>query len=71
MTVGLAIKKKEGESWKECARRYGAENGLEHEVMDSYESYIRAGNNEANAAWSACVDWDVADLFDSSKGGYV
>jgi len=70
MTVGLAIKKLPTETWEQCALRYARKHGLEFEVMAAYRDYIQQGDKPQDAAWSACVDWDIADLFDSAKGGW-
>lgn len=62
MNMGLSIKRNEGESWLDCALRYGRKYGLEHEIKTEYDESIAAGNNEEDAAWGAVYEWDCCDL---------
>jgi hypothetical protein len=60
--VSLGIRRQEGETWKDAARRIARVQGLEHEVMDIYEHEIARGSSEEEAAWTACYEWDVCDI---------
>ncbi len=60
--VGLAIKRLEGETWRDCAARIARKNGLELEVMVAFDEAIKRGVPDDEAAWEACYEWDVCDL---------
>lgn len=60
--MGVGIRRKDGETWRECAERYGERYGLREEVLEHFDANVRAGDNEADAALHACMEWDVCDL---------
>ena len=60
--AGLKITRLPGESWRDCASRYGRKYGLEREVLDEFDKNIAAGDPEDDAAHAACFDWDVCEL---------
>lgn len=57
----LVISRNEGESWRDCAARYGERYGLKEEVLVEYDNAISAGAEESQAAWEACCEWDILD----------
>lgn len=61
--IGLGISRLENETWRECALRYGKHYGMEGEIEDSFNDYVARGDAEEEAAWAACLDWDVASIF--------
>jgi hypothetical protein len=63
----LGIERKEGETWRECAARIGRQHGLESEVLYFYDEDIKAGVPEDKAAWGACLEWDVCDMYVDGK----
>lgn len=63
MSVGLGIRRQPEETWKEAALRLARPFGLEQEVAEEYEHQIANGASEDRAAWAACYEWDVAELF--------
>jgi hypothetical protein len=60
--IGLRITRADGESWRECAERYAARFGLQSEVLEQFDSDVANGTAESDAALSACIDWDIAEL---------
>ena len=60
--VSLGIIRNEGESWLDCAIRYAKPWGLDMEVLDEYDRNIKQGMSEADAALSACYEWDVCEV---------
>jgi hypothetical protein len=61
--VGLGLTKEDNETWRECAIRYGKAYGMDREVAESYDAEIASSEDESTAAWSACRDWDVLNIF--------
>lgn len=60
--TALGISRNEGESWLDCALRYGRKFGLENEVQEQYDRYRALGDTEEEAAWGAVYEWDCCDL---------
>ena len=60
--TGLGITKNEGETWREAAIRYATKFHMQGEVEETYDHLIADGENEASAAWGACLEWDVLDF---------
>lgn len=59
----LEITRKEGETWRECAARYGRKYGLEHEVLANFDGFISCGEgDEMAAAFDSCLEWDICDV---------
>lgn len=58
----LGLKRNDGESWRDCAVRYGKRYSMEKEVVGWYDQAIKDGDTEEEAAWSACCEWDVLDI---------
>lgn len=61
-TIGITRQK--GETWLDCAKRSGAPYGLEQEIEAAYWKFIGEGTEDYNAALLACMEWDVALLFE-------
>jgi hypothetical protein len=57
----LKITRLENESWEDCARRYARPHGLELEVMENFRAAIARGENEDQAAFDACYEWDLTE----------
>lgn len=69
--VGLKITRNPGESWRDCAARYGRAEGLEFEVTQWFDDIMRyqPGVGEERAALEAVCEWDCCDLaFDGKTG---
>jgi hypothetical protein len=48
-----------GETWRECALRHARPYRLEAEVGEAFDSHVRNGDAEDEAALWACWEWDV------------
>lgn len=57
----LKISRKDNESWKECALRYGYKYGMDEEVLEEYEKLKAQGMTDREAAFYACVECDICD----------
>lgn len=64
MSLGCA--RREGESWRECAARYGRAWGLEREVLEYFDRFVAEGDAEARACWGALLEWDCLDYRDEA-----
>jgi hypothetical protein len=63
--IGLKITRlSEDESWFDCAMRYARKHGLEDEVKEDFEIAIRSGVPPEEAAFDACYEWDVCDVYE-------
>jgi hypothetical protein len=49
------------ETWRQCVARYAAKFDLEDEVLRDFDTEVRAGTPENQAAWNACYEWDVLE----------
>lgn len=63
----LAIRRREGESWREAVARHGARFGLEEETLEEFDELIAGGEIPDRAAWYACYE-AVAGLWNELKG---
>ena len=63
----LVLTRNENESWLECALRYAKPYGMEHEVKEYYDEFIANGSTEENAAFDACLEWDLLDYKKDDK----
>lgn len=63
MRVGLKIERLNGETWRDAAARYGRMHGLEAEVLAAFDYDVSVGTQEPDAAYSACYEWDVCDVW--------
>jgi len=55
-------------SWRDTAASYAAPWGLVDEVLDDYDKAIARGDTPAQAAWVACLEWDVTPIGDDPPG---
>lgn len=62
--VGVSIRREYDESWRDCAKRYARAYGLEYEVLEYYDNAVESGMAPEDAAFEACIQWDVLDLAD-------
>jgi len=60
--MGLRLTRKPDQSWRDAAIEQARRFGMERDVTDSFDAYIAAGDDEAEAAWCSCHDWDVLDF---------
>lgn len=60
--MALVVKRLEGETWKQTALRYAAKYGLAEEVAEAFDELVEGGTPADQAAWNACVEWDVAEF---------
>jgi hypothetical protein len=66
--MALVFRRQKTESWKEAMLRYARRYHIEKDVLETYEHFVRAGETEARAAWSALYEWDLLD-FSGNSGG--
>lgn len=59
--TGLSLTRNEGETWREAAKRQATRFGLQDEVLEEFDMAVAAGEPEEQAAWGACLEWDVLD----------
>lgn len=59
----LKAMRMDGESWRECVRRYAEPYGMEDDALDSFDNYLLSneGKTEADAASFALYTWDLMD----------
>jgi hypothetical protein len=63
----LAIRRKDGESWRDCCARYGREHRREREVLEIFDARVaelpdpHSEDDEGQIALGACYEWDVCD----------
>jgi hypothetical protein len=62
--MGLVLKKREGETWREAALRQAKKHRMESKVAQEYDHYLSCGHEPCRAAWCACYEWDVLDFID-------
>lgn len=55
------IHRLQNEDWRECVARYGRRGGFECETIEEYDTMVRNGFKEIDAALAACQLWGVAD----------
>lgn len=59
--IGLGICPTKAETPLETALRYAKRYGLEEEVRFCYDRAIGRGADECQAAWEACMEWDICE----------
>lgn len=62
--MSLGLRRREGETWLEAARRMAQPYGLAADVERFYHRYLHEGMDESRAAWAACCEWDVLEYRD-------
>ncbi len=62
--MSLRVQRREGETWQDCVVRYAQPWGLEQECLEVYDELISKGEDEGQAAFWACEEWDVLDFVD-------
>lgn len=62
MATGVGITRLDGETWRQAAERIASRWGLQDEVLEEFDMAVAAGEPEDQAAWGACMEWDVADM---------
>lgn len=62
--MALMVRRLEGETWKQAALRHAAKHGLTAVVEVLFDELVAGGTSEDQAAWNACVEWDVAEFED-------
>jgi hypothetical protein len=65
-SVSLAVRRNEGESWRECALRHAEPYGLTQEIAFGYDAAIMAGVAAPDACFLACYEWDVVPVVEST-----
>ena len=65
--IAYVLPRMEKESWLDAALRMGKGKNLQEEIKHSYDKYINLNYIEEKAAWSACYDWGVLEMFDLDK----
>jgi hypothetical protein len=65
---GLMIRRNDGETWRECAARYGRKHGLEAEIIEMFDADVaeldtpHSEDDEGQIALDCCMEWDVCDV---------
>jgi len=59
--MSLVLSKREDQTWRDAAIEQARRYGMERDVTEYFDRFIAAGDDEAEAAWSACYEWDVLD----------
>lgn len=60
LPMSFRLKREENESWRDCAIRQASKYGMADEVAQSFDSLLEF-EDEENAAFDACYEWDVLD----------
>lgn len=60
----LYCRRRDDESWRDCAIRYARRYGLEREVLEQFDAAIAAGAHDAQACMHALDEWDLLDYRD-------
>lgn len=66
MTVYI-LKRKE-ETWREFIYRRAEDYGLEYEAVQTFDTAVANGASEADAAFSACSEWELLYYADEPTG---
>lgn len=59
--IGIGVTRLEGESWRDCVKRYASKYGLEVECLQEFDN--DPDPNEARRAWGALLEWDIGDYY--------
>ncbi len=59
--MSLVCRRNEGETWRECALRYGRAWGLETDIAEYFDQFIAYGDSPSEACWSALLECDCLD----------
>lgn len=62
--MSLRLSRKPDQSWRDAAIDQARRHGMERDVTEDYDRFVAAGDDPAEAAWSACYEWDVLDFID-------
>ena len=60
--TALVFRRQKTETWKEAMLRYARRYYMENDVLETYERFVRTGETEVRAAWSALYEWDLLDF---------
>lgn len=58
----LGISRLEGETWRQAAERQAKKWGVEDDVLETYDALSPTDDDNVDAAWAACREWDVLEL---------
>lgn len=64
MAGELYIQRESDETWREAVARQAGKYGLSHECLTIYDALRKnqPDMDESEAAWCACLEWDVLEL---------
>lgn len=63
--MSLVLRREGSETWREAAIRQASKFSMQDDVAASFDAEAPVTENDhAQAAWSACYEWDVLDLED-------
>jgi hypothetical protein len=68
MEAAFVLTKNGDESWHDCAVRHAKKFGLQFEVAKDFDTLVKQGNTEEDAAVTACMNWDVCELKSGGAG---
>lgn len=57
LVVGLAVRRDDGETWRECVARIASGWGLEAECLAEFDANPNRETDPAQAAWNALYEW--------------
>lgn len=60
-SMKLGISRSEGETWRRAAERQAIKWGVEDDVLGTYDALSPADDDNVDAAWAACREWDVLE----------
>jgi len=64
--IGLKCERLKSETWREMVERYASAYGLEKEALAYFDSEIKCGTSEQDAAWEALYDWDLLEVYNEN-----
>jgi hypothetical protein len=66
----LTIRRKKGETWRECVERYASKYGgeaMKVEVLADFDRRVAGGVEASEAAIGVCHDYDLCDLTEDGE----
>ncbi|HYF29440.1 MAG TPA: hypothetical protein VEA36_03710 [Candidatus Paceibacterota bacterium] len=69
--MSLYVRRKEGETWRECVARYAGRHGLATECLDIFDQEVGKGVPGGKAAWDALCEWDCLDFRDDDVNPFI
>lgn len=57
----FSISRPSSKTWREVVEAQGSKYGVKEEVLDWFDSEVKRGIDESQAAWEALYEWDALD----------